>query len=99
MGMAVLDLQINYKREAQAGWMLEIHSCPIEIKAKAARFFGTTISCETGGGATTIELLVACLDAAVRKTVTLPEMAANKFNYLGEIKWRFLLPGTSDPRQ
>ena len=83
-GMAALDQQISYKREAHAGDTLEIYSRPIEIKAKTIRFLHTMIDCEVGKVSATTELLAAHLDTTARKAVALPESVVTKFNGLME---------------
>lgn len=83
-GMAALEQQISYKREAHAGDTLEIYSRPIEIKAKTIRFLHTMIDCESGEISATTELLAAHLDTTARKAVVLPETVVTKFNNLME---------------
>ena len=68
-GMAALDQQISYKREAHAGDTLEIYTRPIEIKAKTIRFLHTMVDCESGEVAATTELVAAHLDTNARKAV------------------------------
>jgi acyl-CoA thioester hydrolase len=81
-GMAALDQQISYKREAHAGDTLEIYTRPIEIKAKTIRFAHTMIDCESGEVASTTELLAAHLDTNARKAVEFPQDVRQKVRSL-----------------
>lgn len=72
-GMAALDQQISYKREAMPGDLLEIYARPLEVTAKTIRFAMTMIDCESGKVTATSELVGAHLDTAARKAVELPE--------------------------
>ena len=83
-GMAALDQQISYKREAHAGDTLEIHSRPIEINVKTIRSPHTMIDCKSGKVSATTELLAAHLDTTARKAVVLPETVVTKFKNLME---------------
>lgn len=72
-GMAALEQNIRYLREARPGDLLEIYSRPLEVKTKTIRFYHEMIDCETGETAATCELVGAHLDKVARKAIALPD--------------------------
>ncbi len=77
-GMAALEQNIKYLREAKPGDLLEIYTKPLEIKNKTIRFVHTMIDCESGETAATCELVGACLDKAARKAIAWPKEVHKK---------------------
>ena len=77
-GMAALDQQLSYKKEAMPGDLLEIHSRPLEVKAKTVRFAHEMTNCETGDVVATCELVAVYLDKKARKGIELPDDVREK---------------------
>jgi acyl-CoA thioester hydrolase len=77
-GMAALQQNIAYKREALAGDTLEIYSRPIEIKERTIRFVHEMIDCKSGETASTCEIIGAHLDTKARKAIAFPDDVREK---------------------
>ncbi len=77
-GMAALEQNIKYLREARPGDLLEIYTRPLEIKNKTIRFAHTMIDCESGQTAATCELVGALLDKETRKAIVWPNEVREK---------------------
>lgn len=77
-GMAALEQNIKYLREALPGDLLEIYTKPLEVRNKTIRFVHTMIDCEIGETAATCELVAAHLDKAARKAIALPDEVRKK---------------------
>ena len=72
-GMAALEQNITYQREAMPGDLLEIFSRPIEVTNKTLRFSHEMLDAETRQVAATCELVGVHLDTKTRKSVALPD--------------------------
>ena len=83
-GMAALEQNLKYLREAKPGDMLEIYTKPLEVKTKTIRFFHQMIDCESGEIAATCELVAAHLDTSARKAIALPDKVRKKAEALIE---------------
>jgi len=77
-GMAALDQHLTYQREAHPGDTLEIHTRPLEVKAKTIRFLHEMTDCETGEVCSTCELVAVHLDTVARKGIALPDDVREK---------------------
>ena len=77
-GMAALDQHLTYQREAHPGDTLEIHTRPLEVKAKTIRFFHEMTDCESGEVCSTSELVAVHLDTVARKGIALPDDVREK---------------------
>ena len=77
-GMAALEQNVKYLREAHPGDLLEIYTKPLEIKAKTIRFFHEMIDCESGEITATCELTAAHLDTLARKAIAFPDDVQEK---------------------
>ena len=77
-GMAALEQNVKYLREALPGDLLEIYTKPLEVRNKTIRFVHTMIDCETGQTAATCELVAAHLDKSARKAIALPDNVRKK---------------------
>ncbi len=72
-GMAALEQNLVYKREALPGDTLEIYSRPVEIKTRTIRFIHEMMDVESGEISATCELVAAHLDTEARKAIPLPD--------------------------
>jgi len=77
-GMAAVQQNITYSREAMPGDTLEIYSRPVEIKTKSIRFVHEMIDVTTGETAATCELVAVHMDSAARKSIALPGFVPEK---------------------
>jgi acyl-CoA thioester hydrolase len=81
-GMAALEQNITYQREALPGDTLEIYTRPIEIKDKTIRFAHEMIDCASGEIASRCELVAVYMDTKARKGVALPDDVKEKVRAL-----------------
>ncbi len=72
-GMAAVEQQITYKREAFAGDVLEIRSRLLEVKSKSLRFAHEMRDLASGEIAATTEIVGVHTDTKARKAVALPD--------------------------
>jgi len=77
-GMAAVQQNITYSREAMPGDTLEVYSRPVEIKAKTIRFIHEMIDVTTGETAATCELVAVHTDTEARKSTPLPGFVQEK---------------------
>jgi len=77
-GMAALDQHLTYQRETHPGDTLEIHTRPLEVKAKTIRFFHEMTDTESGEACSTCELIAVHLDTVARKGIALPDDVREK---------------------
>jgi len=72
-GMAAVQQNTTYSREAMPGDTLEIYSRTVEIKAKTIRFVHEMIDVTSGKTTATCELVAVHMDIEARKGIGLPD--------------------------
>lgn len=72
-GMAAVKQETVYRKEILAGSLIEIHSCVLEMKEKAIRFYHEMINEETGEICATTIFTGVHLDLLTRKSCAFPE--------------------------
>lgn len=77
-GMAAVEQQISYQREAFPGDMLEVYTRPIKVTTKSIRFVSEMIDAETKEVLAICELVGVHLDTSTRKSTALPESIREK---------------------
>ncbi len=83
-GMAALEQNLTYQREAMPGDTLEIFTRPLEVSEKTIRFRHEMFDCTSGERAATCELLAIHLDTKARKGIALPDDVRKKAKALLE---------------
>jgi len=83
-GMAALEQNLTYQREAMPGDTLEIFTRPLEVAEKTIRFRHEMFDCASGERTATCELVAIHLDTKARRGIALPQDVRSKAQALLE---------------